>query len=133
MSASPRIAARRADRRDEILDAAWELAREEGLAGLSLRTLAARVGMRAPSLYSYFGSKDAIYDGMFVRGYEDFRAVLAELPDPDEAGAHALLAASAERFVTFANEDPVRFQLLFQSAVPGWHPSDDAYAVALAV
>ena len=41
---------RRAERREatkaEILDAAWELVRAEGLAALSLRDLAARVGMR---------------------------------------------------------------------------------------
>src|SRR6478672_7500756 len=49
---------RRAERheatRTEIVEAAWELVRTEGLAGLSLRDLAQRVGMQAPSLYSYF-------------------------------------------------------------------------------
>ncbi|HLY82361.1 MAG TPA: helix-turn-helix domain-containing protein, partial [Acidimicrobiales bacterium] len=63
---------RRAERheatRAEILDAAWDLARTEGLAGLSLRDLARKVGMQAPSLYSYFDSKHAIYDAMFAQG-----------------------------------------------------------------
>ncbi|TMK84168.1 MAG: helix-turn-helix transcriptional regulator, partial [Actinobacteria bacterium] len=63
---------RRAERREatkaEILDAAWEVVRAEGLAALSLRDLAAKVGMRAPSLYSYFDSKHAIYDAMFLQG-----------------------------------------------------------------
>lgn len=131
-SRSPRIAARRADRRDEILDAAWELAREEGLAGLSLRALAGRVGMQAPSLYGYFASKDAIYDAMYVRGYEDFRRTI-EPPDTADATALEVLTSIAHQFVEFANDDPVRFQLLFQLAVPGWHPSDVAYAVAVEV
>jgi len=51
----------------EILEArAWDLVREHGLAALALRDLAARVGMRAPSLYQYFDSKHAIYDAMFA-------------------------------------------------------------------
>lgn len=131
-SPSPRIAARRADRRDEILDVAWELAREDGLAGLSLRSLARHVGMQAPSLYGYFASKDAIYDGMYVRGYQDFRRAL-DRADPTETTALEALTSAARQFVAFANDDPVRFQLLFQLAVPGWHPSQDAYAVAVEV
>ena len=67
---------RRAERHEatkaEILEAAWELARTEGLAGLSLRDVARRVGMQAPSLYSYFDSKHAIYDAMFAQGAQEF-------------------------------------------------------------
>ncbi|MGH3509319.1 MAG: TetR family transcriptional regulator [Nocardioidaceae bacterium] len=40
--------------------ACWEVARVEGLAQFTLRGVAARVGRRAPSLYSHFDSKDAI-------------------------------------------------------------------------
>ena len=54
---------RRAERREatkaEILDAAWVQVRADGLAALSLRDLARTVGMQAPSLYSYFDSKNA--------------------------------------------------------------------------
>src|SRR3954447_17455751 len=60
---------RRAERaeatRREILDAAWALVREQGLASLTMRDLGARVGMKAQSLYGYFPSKHAIYDAMF--------------------------------------------------------------------
>ncbi len=34
--------------RSEILEAAWKLARERGVAALTLRDLAKEVGMRAP-------------------------------------------------------------------------------------
>ena len=47
---------RRAERREatrrEILDAAWEIARRDGLSAVTLREVGERVGMRAPSLYS---------------------------------------------------------------------------------
>jgi len=71
---------RRAERREaviaEILEAAWDVARSEGLAGLSLRDVARRIGMRPPSLYWYFDSKRAIYDAMFMQGN---RQLLAQL------------------------------------------------------
>jgi AcrR family transcriptional regulator len=46
--------------RSEILEASWELGRENGLSGLALRDIATKVGMRAPSLYWYFDSKHSI-------------------------------------------------------------------------
>lgn len=67
---------RRAERRQatihEILDTAWRLARADGLAGVSLRELAGEVGMRPQSLYSYFESKNAIYDAMYAQGSRQF-------------------------------------------------------------
>ena len=63
---------RRTAARRKILDAAWEVAREQGLAALTLREVAARVGIRAPSLYSHFASKHAIYDAMFGQAWQEF-------------------------------------------------------------
>jgi AcrR family transcriptional regulator len=124
---------RRAERheatRAEILDAAWDLVRTEGLAGLSLRDLARRVGMQAPSLYSYFGSKHAIYDAMFaqgVRAYLDQEALVASSADP-----LADLQAGVRFFVGFCTEDPVRYQLMFQRTIPGFEPSAETFALAV--
>ena len=63
-----RKAERREATRAEILEAAGELIREHGVAGLSLRDLGQKVGMRAQSLYSYFESKEAIYYALFGQG-----------------------------------------------------------------
>src|SRR3954467_9944716 len=79
---------RRAERREatkaEILDAAWELVRAEGLAALSLRDLARKVGMQAPSLYSYFDSKHAIYDAMFLQGNLELLRRYEAMPEHDD-------------------------------------------------
>ena len=121
---------RRSRTRDEILDAAWALCREQGLAQLSLRELAARVGMRAPSLYSYFDSKDAIYDAMFAQGQHQLAEHMApvfELPLDREA-----FRAGAQAFFAFSVEDPVRYQLLFQRVLPDFVPSAASYDLAVA-
>src|SRR4051794_6968258 len=67
-----RVAERRAATRQEIVSAAWALAEEHGLHGFTLRDLATRVGMRAPSLYSHVDSKLALYDAMYEDAWLDF-------------------------------------------------------------
>lgn len=59
-----RKAERRTATRREIVDAAWQVARDKGLAQVTLRDVAELVGMRAPSLYTHFASKHAIIGGM---------------------------------------------------------------------
>ena len=115
----------------EILDAAWELVRAEGLSGLSLRDVAARIGMRPPSLYWYFDSKRAIYDAMFIKGNEQLLARIAEEHWPSDP--RDMLRVCARRFVEFSAEDVQRYQLLFQRTIPNFEPSAEAYATAVQV
>jgi AcrR family transcriptional regulator len=132
MVAAP-IRDRRAERREavtaEILDAAWDVARSEGLAGLSLRDVAQKIGMRPPSLYWYFASKNAIYDAMFAQGNRQLLERLAEQDWPQEP--RAILRLGARAFVGFCVEDVQRYQLLFQRTIPNFEPSPDAYAIAV--
>lgn len=126
---------RRSRRREatkaEILDAAWELVREQGLAAISLRDLAARVGMRAPSLYQYFSSKHAIYDAMFEQAAQQSLDAMLDADEPGEL--RTVLRKHARRFFDFATADPARAQLLFQRTIPGFEPSPHAYAPAVAL
>ena len=124
---------RRAERREatraEIVNAAWELAREQGLAGLSLRDVAARIGMRPPSLYWYFDSKNAVFDAMFAEGNRELLSRMASFDWPTEP--RALLREIARAFVEFSAEDPPRAQLLFQRTIPDFEPSPESYALAV--
>jgi AcrR family transcriptional regulator len=129
MSATPtrdRRAERREATRAEILEAAWELMREHGVAGLSLRDLGQKVGMRAQSLYSYFDSKDAIYDALFAHGFSEFLERRRAIPsDGDPRGEFRRVA---RLYFDFCLEDPARYQLLFQRTIPGFTPSPESYA-----
>lgn len=121
-----RRAERREETRAEILGAATELMREHGVAGLSLRDLGARVGMRAQSLYSYFDSKEAIYDALFQQGATEFleRARAIELTDD----ARENVRRATRLFFDFCFEDAARYQLLLQRPIPGFEPSAEAFA-----
>ena len=124
---------RRAERREatrgEILDAAWGLAAERGLAGWTLRDVAAQIGMRPPSLYWYFESKSAVYDAMFAEGNQALLDRMDSVEWPrDPRGA---LRRLATLFVEFSVEDPPRAQLLFQRTIPDFEPSPESYGLAV--
>jgi AcrR family transcriptional regulator len=125
-----RVEARRTQTRRQILDSAWRLAADAGLQALSLREIAASVGMRAPSLYSYFPRKAAILDALFTDGYlaldGHIAAVVASLPE--NASARTRLLALLRGWIGFCQANQSRYRLLFTNAVPGWNPSEDAYA-----
>jgi AcrR family transcriptional regulator len=122
---------RRAQTREEILAAAWELAERRGIAGVSLRDLAAEVGMQAPSLYTYFDSKAAIYDAMFAAGYGELDAVAGAI-DVDPSQPVETLEVAIATFLDFCQASVPRYQLMFTRAVPDWEPSPEAYAVSVA-
>jgi AcrR family transcriptional regulator len=127
------VAERREATRGEILEAAWQLAQEQGLVEFRLRDLAERVGMRAPSLYTHFASKNAIYDAMFGQAWSDYEQIaltqLADLPQSPRAAIRQV----ARVFFDFAVANPPRHQLMNQRTIPGFVPSPDSYAPAVRV
>jgi AcrR family transcriptional regulator len=127
------VAERREATRREILEAAWEIAREVGLNQLTLRDVAARVGMQAPSLYSHFESKNAIYDAMFGQAWSDYEdsqvSALESLPTHPRTAAKLM----ARHFFDYATSDLARHQLMNIRILPGFEPSADSYAPAVRV
>lgn len=128
---APGVRSRKRDwARAEILAAAWDLARQQGVAALSLRELATKVGMRAPSLYTYFPSKNDLYDAMYARGMREIAERLSNSPPgrtPQET-----LRNRARTWVGAASQDPFRYELLFQRPIPGFAPSAESLAIGLA-
>jgi len=70
--------------RSEILDAAAVLLGRDGYQAATVRAIAARVGIKAASIYHHFPSKDAIVQAVLDRGvavvHEAVVAALAALP-----------------------------------------------------
>jgi AcrR family transcriptional regulator len=133
MPTRDRQAERREATRAEILEAAWAVAAENGLAELTLRDVGARVGMRAPSLYSYFDSKHAIYDAMFAQAWQGCLDGLDEIEATLPRSPRAAVKRLARGFFDYAVADLARHQLMNQRTIPGFVPSAEAYAPAVAV
>ncbi len=122
---------RRRAAHDAILAAAWELVREQGLSGLSIRELAQRAGITTPTVYAYFDSKSAIYDAMFAQGNRDLLSELEAATDSDDF--EVFLREAAFGMHRFSTGDPARYQLLFQRSIPGFEPSPESYAIAVEI
>jgi AcrR family transcriptional regulator len=123
-----RVAQRRESKISSIVEAAWGLARENGIQLVSLRDLAREVGMQQPSLYVYFDSKNALYDAMFADGNRQLLATLDAMDQPVDP--RSAIKVFLGTFAEFAIADPARNSLLFRRVIPGFEPSAESYAVA---
>jgi TetR/AcrR family tetracycline transcriptional repressor len=99
--------------RERVLDAAVELAEREGLAGLSMRALAARLGVEAMSLYNHVANKGDILDGMASRVFESI-----PLPDPDLPWDERVRLLTTAAYKTFGAHPVVVRALASQQANP---------------
>lgn len=116
--------------RSRILQEARAIMREDGVAALTLHGLARRVGMKTPSLYTYFESKDALYDAVFLEGMQAYRARQDALEERSGARLETIEAVVRD-YVTFADEAPELFALLFERPVPGFVPSEESMLEAV--
>jgi AcrR family transcriptional regulator len=123
-------AGRRASAREAIVAAAWALVEQEGLAALSLRQLAREAGITTPTVYAYFDSKNAIYDAMFGQAAQHFSTHMAA--HEASGNVRADLVGLLRHFAEYCGENAPRYQLLFQRTIPGFEPSAESYAPAIA-
>lgn len=113
----------------EIVEAAWQLARAEGIGGFSMRQVAASVGMKAPSLYQYFATKNDLYDAMFYSGYEQLRDRLESHHGKSQVSRDEI-KEEGRKFFDFCTEDPVRYALMCERPIPGFEPSPESASLA---
>jgi AcrR family transcriptional regulator len=122
---------RRLETIEEVLDHAAAIMIEDGVAGLSLGEIARRMGIRPPSLYVYFPSKNALYDALFARGVTALLAQMRDLletsPPPGDDLVEVMLRF-ARSFVEWGVTHPAYAQLFHWRPVPGFEPSAEAYA-----
>lgn len=114
----PRRRARRGDGqalRGEILVAARELLEETGSEdAVSIRSVAARVGVTTPSIYLHFADKaeliDAVCDAVFAELDEQMMAASSTADDPFEA-----LRRFGLEYVAFAQAHPEQYRIVMMS------------------
>lgn len=70
-------------RRAELLDGAFALFVREGYGGVTMRGLAAALGVSTGTLYHYFGGKEAIFEQMVSRVADEDVAAIEALHAPD--------------------------------------------------
>jgi AcrR family transcriptional regulator len=102
------------ERKEEIVRAALALLEEQGASALTMRRLAERLGVKAPSLYKHFDGKDDLEAALIAVGLEEVSSVLSAAghgaPDP--------LAAIARAYRGFARARPHLYRLLTERPLP---------------
>ncbi|AZG45028.1 TetR/AcrR family transcriptional regulator [Gordonia insulae] len=103
---------------EEIIEAANALLLEHGDdAAVSVRAVAARVGVTPPSIYLHFADKDAMLDAVCARYFEQLDGVMAEvsagIDDPLERALQQGLG-----YVRFAVTTPVLYRIAFRQSGP---------------
>src|ERR1700677_1933317 len=73
---SPRPAPDLNLRRDQVIRAARDLAEVDGWAAVTMRRLAAELGVTQPVLYSAFAGRQALIDAVALNGFDGLAAAL---------------------------------------------------------
>ena len=92
----------------------------EGTAGVTLRAIAREMGMTAPALYRYFGSRDDLVTALVTDAYDALADVMEAAVEAAGPGGHAeRVRAAFGAFRTWGLERPTEFALIFGSPIPG--------------
>jgi len=99
--------------RTGILLATTEICVEEGISQLTMRRLAARLGVTAPAIYRHFRDKDDLIKALVDEANTSLGAYLHAALKGTSPRARLLLVA--ERYLAFALQQPLHYQVLFLS------------------
>lgn len=102
-----------------ILDAAQEIIQAQGLAGLSAREVARRVGYSPGTIYNIFANLDDVVLNVEARVLDALDARLSDLQQGENAAdARDRLLRIAHAYLAFTQERPRLWNLLFEHHMP---------------
>lgn len=98
-------------KKNDILNAAFEMTRTEGSAQVSARTLAAKAGCSTQPIFRVYKNMEELGDDLFVKAMEFFGAYYEEFPKLNNTPFVNLGLA----YIRFSQEEQNLFRLLFLS------------------
>jgi AcrR family transcriptional regulator len=111
-----------------LVDEAARLLVEHGPAGLSLRKLAASVGVSTMPVYTLFGDKQGLLAAMHREGFRRLGDALAAVPHSDDPLADVIALGVAYRRAALAS--PHLYGLMFGRMAPEFSPDTEGRAAA---
>jgi AcrR family transcriptional regulator len=105
---------------EELLQAAELLLVRDGLAGLTVRAVAAEAGVAPMGVYSRLGGKLGLVSALLARGFDRLRTAidLGGEPGPQAGDPSAVLRDCLLRYREFALENPELYVIMFGRAIP---------------
>jgi AcrR family transcriptional regulator len=127
----PRTKQRTPELRDRVLAEAVDLLGEEGAAGLTARSLAARAATSAPAVYELFGDKSGVIRELYFEGFRQLGAELAAVAESADPVADLWsLAAAYRRFIRAHRE---LAEVMFSRPFTDFSPGPDELAATSSV
>src|SRR6476469_355321 len=107
----------------EIKDSARrQMSAGDGGEAISLRGIAAEMGMTAPAIYRYFGSRDDLITALLVDAYTQLGdAILAACATQPAANYAERFYLAALAYRDWSVAHPTDFDLIFGRPLPGYH------------
>ncbi len=106
------------DFRDRLCDAAERMFADRGAEAVTIRELAAAVGVSPMTPYRYFKDKDAILAAVRTRAFDRHALVLEQVYEATADDRAARPAALAEAYIRFAEDNPEAYKLMFDVRQP---------------
>ena len=98
------------------IDEAFAIIQSKGLDGLSLREVARRLQVSHQAPYKHFASRDHILAAVVARCYAEFAHYLEAHSNPSDS--FESLGEMGLAYLTYAQEHPLEYQLMFASVLP---------------
>jgi AcrR family transcriptional regulator len=118
------------DFREKICDIALDIFAEKGVEGLTLREVAARLGVSPMTPYRYFKDKEAILAAVRTRAFNDFAAALENAVNRGK-DAVASSEAAGRAYANFAFMHAEAYRLMFTVAQKDAEAKDKGLQLAV--
>jgi AcrR family transcriptional regulator len=107
--------------RQEIKQIARQQMTQQGTTSLSLRGIAAEMGMSAPSLYNYYASRDDLVTDLLVDSYTHQAETLEQASTSCQMQEPIIcLLTTILAYRQWAVEHPIEFALIAGTPIPGY-------------
>jgi AcrR family transcriptional regulator len=108
--------------RERLCDVAEQMFASHGPEGVTMRQLAAELGVSSMTPYRYFKDKDAILAAVRRRAFTRFAEAM------EEAARIAEGAQAGEAYMQFALSNPAAYRMMFDTYQPTFHEYPDLLA-----
>jgi AcrR family transcriptional regulator len=103
-----------------LVDTALKTIRDEGVVGLTLRSVGARVGVSRTALYRHFDGKAALLARVAEEGFRGLHAALMEARAAAVAGGAPPLQTMGTAYVQYARANPSHYETMFGGHLTDW-------------
>ena len=114
VASKPRRPYHHGNLRRALLDEALATIRNEGVSGLTLREIGARLGVSRTALYRHFADKRALLTAVATEGFRTLRLELIKAWDEGGRGRAAFVAMGGA-YIRFAVANPSHYRVMFGS------------------